>query len=86
MALFTCMPLLETCLTAAKKAGIQESNIFILPMPGIHKKVPFKTVDDLIEDGKHLPELPPLRWIKGQGARQVAYLCFSSGTSGLPVS
>ncbi|KAH8688456.1 hypothetical protein BGZ61DRAFT_533234 [Ilyonectria robusta] len=83
-ALFTCIPLLETALAAAKAAGISNENIFILPMPGFNKQVPFKTIDDLVEEGKNLPQLPPLNWIKGQGTRQVAYLCYSSGTSGLP--
>jgi acyl-coenzyme A synthetase/AMP-(fatty) acid ligase len=45
----------------------------------------FKTVDQLIEEGAHLAELEKLRWKKGQAAKQCAYLCFSSGTSGLPV-
>ncbi|KAF7561176.1 hypothetical protein G7046_g2993 [Stylonectria norvegica] len=83
-ALFTCVPLLETALTAAKAAGIPEDRIFILPVPGFDKKVPFKTIDDLIGEGEKLSELPPLKWTRGQGARQVAYLCYSSGTSGLP--
>lgn len=50
------------------------------------KKVPFKTVGDLVEQGKRLPAIEPLRWTKGQGERQTAFLCYSSGTSGLPVS
>ena len=48
--------------------------------------LPFKHVDQLIEEGGKLPELEALKWEKGQGARQTAYLCYSSGTSGLPVS
>ncbi|CAM1502211.1 Fc.00g041950.m01.CDS01 [Cosmosporella sp. VM-42] len=83
-ALFTCMPLLETALAAAKAVGIKEDHIFILPLPGFDKKVPFTTIDELVEEGKSLPELAPLNWTKGQGARQVAYLCYSSGTSGFP--
>lgn len=55
-------------------------------MPGDAKSTPFPTVDDLIEEGKSLPALEPLKWVKGQGARQVAFLCYSSGTSGMPVS
>lgn len=50
------------------------------------KKVPFKTADDLIAEGEKLPKLEPLRMEKGQAAVQAAYLCYSSGTSGLPVS
>lgn len=80
------MPLLENALKAAEAAGIPHERIFLLPVPGADNKTSFKTVDDLIEQGKSLPELPSLQWVTGQGARQVAYLCYSSGTSGLPVS
>ncbi|KAI9648950.1 hypothetical protein NHQ30_001516 [Ciborinia camelliae] len=86
-ALFTCIPLLETALQAAKGAGIKNDRIYILDMPKVltgDKKVPFKTVDDLIAVGEKLPKLEPLRFEKGQAARQTAYLCYSSGTSGLP--
>jgi hypothetical protein len=50
------------------------------------KKLPFKTVNELIADGGKLPKIEALKWEKGQGGRQTAYLCYSSGTSGLPVS
>lgn len=86
-ALFTCMPLLETSLQAAKAAGIPNNRVYILEMPkefSGNKSIPFKTVGQLIEAGGKLPELEPLNWEKGQGARQTAYLCYSSGTSGLP--
>jgi acyl-CoA synthetase (AMP-forming)/AMP-acid ligase II len=88
-ALFTCLPLLETALEAAKGAGIPKEKVYILEMPAAltgGKKVPFKTVDDFVEDGKTLPALEPLKWKKGQGGTQTAFLCYSSGTSGLPVS
>ncbi|KAI2617130.1 acetyl-CoA synthetase-like protein [Hypoxylon sp. NC1633] len=83
-ALFTCIPLLETALKAAKACNIPNDKVFILQLPGQFDPVPFKSLDDLIEEGRTLPELEPLIWTKGQGARQVAYLCYSSGTSGLP--
>lgn len=86
---FKCVPLLETALRAAQSAGIPKERVFILEMckefTG-NKSSPLKTVEQLIEDGQKLPELEHLKWAKGQGARQVAYLCYSSGTSGLPVS
>jgi acyl-CoA synthetase (AMP-forming)/AMP-acid ligase II len=85
-ALFTCIPALETALTAAKGAGIPEDKVFIIDLPHHAKKPDFKTVEDLVELGHSVPELEPLLWTKGQGARQPAYLCYSSGTSGLPVS
>ncbi|KAI0393399.1 acetyl-CoA synthetase-like protein [Xylariaceae sp. FL0594] len=83
-ALFTCTPLLETALKAARSSNIPEDRVFLLDLPGQPRDPRFKTVDDLITEGRTLPELEPLKWTKGQGARQVAYLCYSSGTSGLP--
>lgn len=80
------MPLLEVALPAAKAAGISNDNIFLLPVPGAERHGSYLTIDDLIAEGEKLPEVEPLKWIKGQAARQAAYLCYSSGTSGLPVS
>lgn len=85
-AIFTCVPVLETALQAARAVGIPEDKVFLLDLPHHASKPAFKTVDDLVELGRSIPELEPLRWPKGQGARQPAYLCYSSGTSGLPVS
>jgi acyl-CoA synthetase (AMP-forming)/AMP-acid ligase II len=87
-ALFTCIPLLGPSLQAAKAAGIPNKHVYILELPKEltgGKKVPFKTVDDLITQGQNLKELEPLRFKKGQGKEQTAFLCYSSGTSGLPV-
>ncbi|KAK4120124.1 acetyl-CoA synthetase-like protein [Parathielavia appendiculata] len=94
--LFTCSALLGTALCAADAAGIARKHVFILPMVGDDKKETVKrqasdsdsdsflTIEDLISEGEKLPALEPLRWSKGQGARQPAFLCYSSGTSGLP--
>ena len=89
-ALFTCLPLLPIALGAAKKSGIPPKNVYILALPkeatdGLPSPPGIKTVDQLIEAGTRLPPLEKLKWEKGQGARQTAYLCYSSGTSGLPV-
>jgi len=84
-----CIPLLETSLQAAKAVGIPNNRIYILEMPkefSGNNTVPFKTVGQLVAEGDKLPQLPKQKWEKGQGARQTAYLCYSSGTSGLPVS
>ncbi|EHL01093.1 putative 4-coumarate--CoA ligase-like 1 [Glarea lozoyensis 74030] len=79
--------LLETALQAAKAVGIPNDKVYILEMPkefSGSKSVPFKTVGQLISEGAQLPELEKLKWEKGQGKRQTAFLCYSSGTSGLP--
>lgn len=84
-ALFTCVPLLDNALKAARAVGISDKNVFILPVPGISAPSNLKTIEDLISEGKTLPPVPVQKWIPGQGKRQVAYLSYSSGTSGLPV-
>ncbi|KAJ3573082.1 hypothetical protein NPX13_g4833 [Xylaria arbuscula] len=85
-ALFTCPSLFDNALKAARASNIPDDKIFLLAVPGQESDPRFKTLDDLIAEGRSLPELEALQWTKGQGARQTAYLCYSSGTSGLPVS
>jgi acyl-CoA synthetase (AMP-forming)/AMP-acid ligase II len=65
--------------------GITEDHVFILDIPGYDNPKGFKTIQELVDMGRGLPELEKLNWSKGQGARQAAFLCYSSGTSGLPV-
>jgi acyl-CoA synthetase (AMP-forming)/AMP-acid ligase II len=85
-ALFTVKSLLPIALQAAAQANLPKDRIYICEMPGDNDQKPeYKTVSQLIENGKRLPELDPIRWSPGQGARQTAFLCYSSGTSGLPV-
>ncbi|KAL6362571.1 hypothetical protein LRP88_03861 [Fusarium phalaenopsidis] len=83
-AIFTCQPLLEAALKATAAVGIPNDHVFLLPVPDAQMDSAFRTIENLIEDGRKLPELPPLNWAQGQAARQAAYLCYSSGTSGLP--
>ncbi|KAI4108769.1 MAG: hypothetical protein LQ345_007093 [Seirophora villosa] len=88
-ALFTCQPLLSTALEAASRCNIPESKVYLLEVPeeltgGQSPPKQFKTINQLIKEGAGLPALEKLRWDEGQGARQTAFLCYSSGTSGLP--
>lgn len=87
--LFTCLPLLDTALEACQKAGIPKNRVYILDVPkeitgGKSAPSEFKTVDQLIKEGESEPRLEPLDWQEGEGARRTAFLCYSSGTSGLP--
>jgi len=84
-ALFTVLPLLQVALEAAEKAKIPKNRIYICETPG-DTKYPkeFKTLSQLLKEGRSLPAADPVKWSKGQGARQTAFLCYSSGTSGLP--
>lgn len=86
-ALFTVEPLLPVALEASKSAGLPLDKIFICETPGFtNKSAGFKTLGELVAQAGELPLLEPLSWSKGQGERQTAFLCYSSGTSGLPVS
>jgi acyl-CoA synthetase (AMP-forming)/AMP-acid ligase II len=86
---FTCLPLLKATLEATEKVGIPKNRVYLIELPkALTGDVPdtgFKTVSQLVEQGKKLPKLEPLKWSKGEGARRTAFLCYSSGTSGLPV-
>ncbi|KAI9715074.1 MAG: hypothetical protein M1812_006192 [Candelaria pacifica] len=87
--LFTNAPLLPIALEAARKVGIPKDRIYLLELPNEAtggQAIPkgYRTVDDLIQEGERLPRLEGLRWKRGQGAKQTAFLCYSSGTSGLP--
>lgn len=88
--LFTCLPLLPRAVEAASKCGIPENHIYLFSVPeevggGKEFLEKHKTLDQLINDGQTLPKLDSLKWQKGQGTRQTAFICYSSGTSGLPV-
>ncbi|KAK7946610.1 AMP-binding enzyme (4-coumarate-CoA ligase) [Apiospora aurea] len=85
-AIITCVPLLDTALKAAKAVGIAPDRIFIMQTGGSSDdgKLSYETLDGLINEGRSLPPLEPPAWTTGQGARQVAYISYSSGTSGLP--
>ncbi|OIW29098.1 acetyl-CoA synthetase-like protein [Coniochaeta ligniaria NRRL 30616] len=88
--IFTCVSLLSVAIQAAKAAGIPRERIFLVYVPetDTESKRPahqdLVTVESLVARGRLLPALQPLKWTKGQGARQTAFVSFSSGTSGLP--
>ncbi|KAJ6007613.1 Acyl-CoA ligase inpC [Penicillium herquei] len=88
-ALFTCVPLLPVALEGAALAGLPRNKIYLIDVPqpllgGVKPPTEFKSVSQLAEEGKALPALEPLKWGPGEGARRTAFLCYSSGTSGLP--
>jgi acyl-CoA synthetase (AMP-forming)/AMP-acid ligase II len=89
-ALFTCVPLLPVALEAAALAGLPKSKIYLIDVPqamlgSTQPPKEFKSVSDILEVGKSLPPVDELKWGPGDGARRTAFLCYSSGTSGLPV-
>lgn len=92
-ALFTSAPLLPTVLEAAKLANFPENHIYLLdalpPQMLEGQKIPankYKTLSQIEQEGRSQPPLEKISWPAGEAARRTAFLCYSSGTSGLPVS
>lgn len=89
-AVFTCLPLLGTAMQASKRLAIPSHRVFLHELPpalgGDVSNPGRKTIDQLIQAGAKLPALKPADscWSKGDGAERIAFLCYSSGTSGLP--
>ncbi|KAI9828290.1 MAG: hypothetical protein M1819_006628 [Sarea resinae] len=88
-ALFTCVPLLPLAREAAQQAGIPQDKVYLIDLPveitgQTSLSNEFKTVNQLIQAGEKLPRLEALKWAEHQGSTQVAFLSYSSGTSGLP--
>lgn len=90
-ALFTSVPLLPTVLEAAKLANFPESRIYLLDvlppqmLEGQPQTNKYKKLSQIEQAGRSLPPLEKLSWPAGEAARRTAFLCYSSGTSGLPV-
>ena len=90
-ALFTCVPLLATALEAANLANFPEERIYLidaLPPQMIgdaQRPSAYKTLSQIEEQGRSLPKVEKLNWLAGESGRRTAFLCYSSGTSGLPV-
>ncbi|RFU79722.1 amp-dependent ligase [Trichoderma arundinaceum] len=87
-AVFTNYALLPTCLEATNGVGILADNVFILEIPGIPKPddgpgASLHTVEALIAEGSSLSTINPVNWDDEEGTERVAYLCPTSGTSGM---
>ncbi|KAL4812985.1 hypothetical protein BDW67DRAFT_193115 [Aspergillus spinulosporus] len=87
--IFTCRSLLPTANEVLAESEIQDPRVFLLDLPEELGKKPSlpdqgqQTVEQLISAGAALPSIDALEWAEGQGKEQVAYLCPTSGTSGL---
>lgn len=90
-AIFTSPALLQTALKATRATKIPDSHVFIIEptetTPRTVHSQPFKSVQDLVNLGRTLPLVVQSRWQDSrQNQEQLAFLAFSSGTSGSPVS
>lgn len=90
--LLTCRSLLATANDALAESAAHDPKVYLLDLPEELAKTSSlpdqgqKTVEQLVQEGASLPQIEPLQWTSGQGKEQVAYLCPTSGTSGLQVA
>ncbi len=90
-ALFTCLPLFDIALRAARSAGIPTGKVYLCEIYGQARiaekyRSPHKYLNQLVAEGSSLPELEAQAWHRGQAMTQIAFLVYSSGTTGMPVS
>ncbi|KAF2468738.1 acetyl-CoA synthetase-like protein [Lindgomyces ingoldianus] len=85
--IFTCWPLLSTCLQAADQLALDRHKIYLIDLP--HPFLPddnissnYRFLNQLVEAGRFLDPVESLSWEPGQGTKQIAYLCSTSGTAG----
>lgn len=85
--IFTVASLLETAVESARRCGIPQKRIYICDMADDDddRTSNFTKLSTLFHRGRLIPELEAKIWNPGQSEKQVAFMCFSSGTSGLPV-
>lgn len=89
-AIFTCLPLLQTTKDGVKSTKLSNDKIYVMPLAdqvtGGAKNAGHKTIEDLIQAGSKLDPIRPSdsNWSQGDGKKRCAFLCYSSGTSGLP--
>jgi len=83
IALVTCSALLPTVFKALKSVPkISKERVFIIDGE-THKSQ--KTIEELIQQGKRSSKpLPPLTLKKDENKTKLAFICYSSGTTGLP--
>ncbi|KAM5347471.1 hypothetical protein ACJ41O_010476 [Fusarium nematophilum] len=87
-AVFTTPSLLPTALKASCRAKIPDTNVFLIePAETVAADGPegrFDSIQDILDTGRATPPLTPQSWERDRNDRRVAFLCFSSGTTGLP--
>jgi hypothetical protein len=83
----TCQPLLPVLEQVGKKRPLR-TFLFDLPEQIQQAAFPasnYKTISQLVREGKELDKLQPVVLQPGEGRERVAYLCPTSGTSGKQV-
>ncbi len=84
--LLICHPdVVDIALAAGRQAGIAADHIILMQKLSRKSPIPFPTIEELVADGLTRPKLFTERTLSpGEGKTKLAFLCFSSGTTGKP--
>ncbi|EED13572.1 AMP dependent ligase/synthetase, putative [Talaromyces stipitatus ATCC 10500] len=84
-AIFVSPSLHKTCIEVTNLLGISQECVYTIAVPGelVSSVDGHKSFEQLLAAGSDLAPMEPLKWEKGQGKEQAAYLAATSGTSGL---
>ncbi|KAJ7645553.1 phenylacetyl-CoA ligase [Mycena polygramma] len=75
---------LETAVSAAQGTGLSQNRILVLDVQGTTPPAKFATVDHLIKRGLGMKTFSDRKLRPGEGKTKLAFLSFSSGTTGTP--
>ena len=76
---------LRTALEATRQSGVAADHIILIDELKSKSPVPFPTISNLVKDGLSEPlSFKERRLSPGEGKTKVAFLSFSSGTTGKP--
>ncbi|EJD03682.1 phenylacetyl-CoA ligase [Fomitiporia mediterranea MF3/22] len=76
---------LPTALAAARQAGLAADHIFLMDELKAKTPIPYPTISDLVKEGLSQPtSFKERRLAPGEGKTKLAFLSFSSGTTGKP--
>ncbi|KAK7048191.1 phenylacetyl-CoA ligase [Favolaschia claudopus] len=84
-ALIICHPdALKTSVSAARQFGLSSDRILVFNVEGSTSNADYVTVDHLVERGAKLKAFSERKLKPGEGKTKLAFLSFSSGTTGTP--
>jgi 4-coumarate--CoA ligase len=75
---------LPTALTATALIERPKTPIILIDAHRSPKKLPYPSLEDLVEEGQSLSPFIEPRLKSGEAKTKIAFLCFSSGTTGKP--
>lgn len=75
---------LPVALKAAASVNQQDTPIIVIDAHKAAEKIPYPSLEDLVQEGVSLPSVSDIKLRPGEAKTKIAFLCFSSGTTGKP--